>query len=497
MFDLKHYLCSSFGVDLRSLGITRIMFAFLILVDLFIRSQYLQDHYTGTGLLPLSALLEHYWKIGYVSVHILNDSYLYQCFLFVVSAFSALMLLIGWKTRFFTIVSWFLLASLNTRNPFILQAGDVLFRCLLFWAIFMPWGDRFSVDSFYKDNKPGSSRVLSAGAAAFMVQIFYMYFFTAIFKSSPVWNESYQAVYFALSMEQFSWMLGPYVYQFPQVMEVLTFWVYWAELLGPFLFFVPFKNSLFRFLGIALFLSLQTGLLLTMWLGLFPFISIASLLIFIPGTFWKRFGRVEILLDGFYKRIYNLNLRSVFRKGRIPPLNVNVLGKLSGIKTAFVVILLVYAGYWNLTTIDSNDRLEIPNGMNWIARLFRIDQKWNMFAPHPATNDGWFIVEGVTENGHKVDLLNNSKNSVYEKPGNYKDQFRNYRWRKYMRNMLIKKNEKYYPYFGDYLCRKRELYNSDNRLVSVELHYMMEKSLPGYKTEDIRQQFIFRHKCDG
>lgn len=190
-------------------------------------------------------------------------------------------------------------------------------------------------------------------------------------------------------------------------------------------------------------------------------------------------------------------MRSVFRKGRIPPLNVNVLGKLSGIKTAFVVILLVYAGYWNLTTIDSNDRLEIPNGMNWIARLFRIDQKWNMFAPHPATNDGWFIVEGVTENGHKVDLLNNSKNSVYEKPGNYKDQFRNYRWRKYMRNMLIKKNEKYYPYFGDYLCRKRELYNSDNRLVSVELHYMMEKSLPGYKTEDIRQQFIFRHKCDG
>lgn len=498
MPKIRNYLDLSISSDLRTLGLTRIIFSLLIITDLLIRWSYLSDHYTGSGVLPISALFEHYWKIGYVSVHTLSDGYLYQLILFIISLFSALMLLIGWKTKLFTIISWFLLASVNTRNPLIIQAGDVLFRCLMFWAIFMPWGERFSLDSFLrgKDKRGGSNHILSAGQAAFMFQVLFMYFFTALIKDHPVWNENYEAIYYALSMEQFSWFLGSFVYDHPGMMKALTFSVFWIELIGPFIFLIPFRNSIFRYLGILIFGMLQLGLILTMWLGLFPLISTAAILIFLPSDFWDRFKAVENFIDRIYMKVFRFTSPVRNSLPGIPSV-INLDKKwLLKLKNVFVVLLLVYVFYWNLTTLNKSP-LEIPDGMNWIARVFRIDQKWNMFAPHPVTNDGWFVIIGQMRNGDYMDLVNEKKYDGAERPDDFKSQYSNYRWRKYIRNILSGKNDEYRPYFGKYLCgnwnRKRA---ESQKLMYVEMFYMEEKTLPDYKTEKEQRKFIFKYNCE-
>ena len=134
MNSIEKSITDIFLVDIRSLSLCRILFATLLIIDLLIRSISLRAHYTNEGILPLEALFQNHWKSSYLSVHVLNGDFYYQLILFVIAIIFAFFLLIGFFTRTSTIISWFLLISMQTRNPLILQGGDVLFRCLMFWA---------------------------------------------------------------------------------------------------------------------------------------------------------------------------------------------------------------------------------------------------------------------------------------------------------------------------------------------------------------------------
>ena len=43
-------------------------------------------------------------------------------------------------------MTWFMTTSLQTRNYFVGHSGDTYLRLMLFWAIFMPLGEHFSLD---------------------------------------------------------------------------------------------------------------------------------------------------------------------------------------------------------------------------------------------------------------------------------------------------------------------------------------------------------------
>ena len=92
-------------------------------------------------------------------------------------------LLVGFYTRLATIGSWILLASLYTRAPFAVNGGDTLLLLLLFWSMFLPLGQSWSVDALRKQNDTNSNPVvLSIGSCAILIQIFLVYFCTLLFK---------------------------------------------------------------------------------------------------------------------------------------------------------------------------------------------------------------------------------------------------------------------------------------------------------------------------
>ena len=66
----------------------------------------------------------------------------------------AIALLIGWRTRPASLLSWFLLISLLARNPLIVGEGDRLLALLLLWAGFLPLGRHFSVDAITRGPHP-------------------------------------------------------------------------------------------------------------------------------------------------------------------------------------------------------------------------------------------------------------------------------------------------------------------------------------------------------
>jgi hypothetical protein len=123
---LKNKLTELFGFDLRSLAALRVAVAVLIIGDLISRSRDLEAHYTDFGVVPRSVIaLYDRWRI---SVHMMSGTWEIQAVLFAVTGALAVLLLFGYRTRLMTAVLWFLLASLDSRNPFIADGGDTLLR---------------------------------------------------------------------------------------------------------------------------------------------------------------------------------------------------------------------------------------------------------------------------------------------------------------------------------------------------------------------------------
>src|SRR5688500_13530865 len=123
-----------FSVDLRALAMLRIMLAGLLIYDLFARLGDLAAFYTDFGLLPRDVFLEKFSNSFHFSVHLAGGKVGWLALIFAIHILAAFAMLVGYRTRIATIVSWFLLISLHVRNPMILNGGDVLFRMAFFWA---------------------------------------------------------------------------------------------------------------------------------------------------------------------------------------------------------------------------------------------------------------------------------------------------------------------------------------------------------------------------
>ena len=161
---------------------------------------------------------------------------------------------------------------------------------------------------------------------------------------------------------------------------------------------------------------------------------------------------------------------------------------------AAVFLFLVLA--WNLSTIE----LLSP----WVRavltppfRLLRIDQYWNMFAPTPFRDDGWFIVPGQLANGREVDVLRPGEPLSYAKPETISQTHETpSRWRKYRERIWERAYAQHREHYARYLCRDWNVRAApDNRVLSLKLIYMLERTLPPGQSPTIEQRVLWRHDC--
>jgi hypothetical protein len=283
-----------FGLDLRSLALLRVLLAVLLLWDLGERLFDLRVFYTDDGVWPPELFARKLVPPGPISIHFVSGSLLWQGLLVAVAMAVALLLLVGWHTRLMTFLSWFLLISAHARNVAILHGGDNLLRVLLFWAIFLPLGGRYSLDAAAKLG-PVSDRararsltVLSPASFAFLFQLCMLYWFAAALKIGAEWHGEASAIWYALNVDEFTTRFGRFLLQFPALLPLLTRFTMLLEWYGPFLLFVPFYPSAIRLVLIPVFVLFHLGLGLTLELGNFPAVCCAGWLALLPGVFWDR-----------------------------------------------------------------------------------------------------------------------------------------------------------------------------------------------------------------
>ena len=286
-----------FGLDLRALALFRILLGLLLLVDLATRLTDLRVFYSDAGVLPRVDLLGRVatgstpWL---VSLHMVSGLWGVQLLLFAVAAFCAFCLMIGHRTRLFTFLSWVLLVSLHNRNLTILNAGDLLFRVLLFWSLFLPLGARCSVDAAMREPardgpEKGNDRTWSVPAFCFMAQVTILYWATALLKNHPVWTGDRTAVWYALQLDYMALPLAVLMRELPAAwLELMTRTTLHVEFLVPVLIWIPFLVGPLRLAACVVMIGMHLAFAATLQIGLFSYICSAMWLALLPPRVWDR-----------------------------------------------------------------------------------------------------------------------------------------------------------------------------------------------------------------
>lgn len=460
-----------FGADVRSLAALRIGLGLTVLIDALLRLRDCQAFYTDWGILPRSLSLPANPIEFFLSIYEISGNGTLPMIALLCTALSATAMLVGYRTRLSTMITWFLVISLHTRNPLVIQGGDTLLRAMLFWSMFLPLGACWSADASRHETR--GMHILNAGSVAFGLQVFMMYCFTVAIKlQGEAWRDG-TALYYALNVDQFISPLGQLLRAFPETLRALTPLVLGWEALGALLLYVPWKTSLFRSVAISGFLLMHLGFLLLLEVGHFPWVNMISLLFFIPSEVWDRIAPREQARTG---------------------------ARASILWQAVAAVYLIAVLQWNFATLQK--KFEVPAVVDVLISLARMDQYWHMFAPSPQKDDGWYIIEATLNNGSQRDIFpaltdfESSEPLNEAKPDSLSRRYPNERWRKYFMNLWDLQEKDKFRHLANYLCRGWNARHHDaENIEKLQIIFMLERTPPPGKIPMVRRTSLWVQTC--
>lgn len=592
-----------FSLDYRSLALMRIGMGVLLILDLIERARSLTAHYTDAGVLSRADLLTLSGNKFLISIHAMSGLGSVQAVLFVIAGIFGVMLILGYRTTLAAVVSWLLLISLQTRNPLVLQGGDIIFRVILFWMMFLPTGRAWSLDRVLnRTPRTKEKTAISPATFAYIVQIVLVYVMAGILKTGIAWHNG-TAVYYALSVDQLTTPLGEAMRSWTLFDRIATYGTVALETYGSLLYFSPVRTGLIRTIGILLFALMQIGFNASMHLGIFGGIAIVATFGLLPSYFWevpvrnvsdflRRHARrgLSIYYDsdcGFCFKMVHVLRRFLFLSpetvimpaGANPEIAALMQEKNSWVVTdgsgkqyfgfrglavvfgysplfawlkylmilpiirsigewsyrrvansrSFVCMpemeeeapsrepsarilralggacLLFLAAYVTAWNIDTTGAYLVPQNMEWIAYMTRLDQNFDMFAPTPLTEDGWIVIPAKLKNGMQIDLFKNGpmlEHDVnapvsYDKPAHVAAGYPDQRWQKYMMNLAAQDNSQYRLAYGQYLCRTwNARHSGGGTLMTFQILFEEENTPPpGAPQTPIVPITLWSHQC--
>jgi len=430
---LRSAVRSRLGIDARALAAFRIALGITLLVDLGLRARNLTAFYTDAGVLPRSALAEAYPLAARLSLHALSGAAWSVALLFVVAAAAAVALAAGHRTRTATAFSLVLLASLQARNPFVLNAGDKLLVQLLAAGLFCPLGARWSVDAVRGSaslvesvRTAREARFVGPASALLLAAAVAVYVANAVEKlRGTAWTGG-EAVGQVFRLTYLHGPLGGLLPEAPALLAAATYG--WLALLVASPLLVASAGRVRAALAGVLFAA-HLSMALTLQLGVFPLVSATALLPFFPPFVWDRVegfvgptgarlrGSVESAPVGDPR---NEGPRS--RATRVLP-DRAVRGRAAA---AVAAVLLVSLLAWNGMAVGVVDAPEPV-----AATADPTEHGWDMFAPNPSSIDARFLATATTADGDRIDALYGDPVAVDRPPSDART-YPTARWRKYL-----------------------------------------------------------------
>eukprot|EP01130_Rhizamoeba_saxonica_P007983 TRINITY_DN3225_c0_g1_i2.p1 TRINITY_DN3225_c0_g1~~TRINITY_DN3225_c0_g1_i2.p1 ORF type:complete len:522 (-),score=52.22 TRINITY_DN3225_c0_g1_i2:20-1585(-) len=462
----------AFACDLRSIALARVLAALITLLDIYLRFLVRDTIYGETGWMPCSAsrrmLKSRNWHSLAITPHIwFCELPLVNEILMLINFVAAFCMLIGYRTRTSTIVTYILLTSNNHRNYLVNNGGETVFRNILFFLMFLPTDAFFAVDNLKEKNSPwwwdvrGTStfgqepssedieeggkkksyrndifesiRVFSPATFGIVHQFLVMYWFAACHKTGEPWHngtalwrilwlELYTGAGFNIIMRSSIW-----------ICEFFTYLTMLTERGLPILMMIPIKNDKLRALlrGFNVFTVFTLHFMFWVALpriGLFGFHPTTGVMVLLPSLVWdflasrvpesfknqmkKRFSYANYNKKKRTRKVKKDRANSFLHRKKIKPL-ANIFVK------AFIIYYIIGVFSWNMKDMDAPySSLGYPKSFRTIGKLTGVAQKWSLFAPGPPSVDSWYVMKAVTVNGTELDLYNPRQNYqlTWEKP---------------------------------------------------------------------------------
>ena len=287
----RHIKYTLTGIDIRILGIYRILFGLVLFCDIISRFPIIHLFYSSKGILPTSYILSSPYKImPFTLLPAFNQEWEIQIFMFI-GLVSAFFFIIGYRTKLFQIIVSIVVLSLHNKVTTLENGGDMVVNNFIIWSLFLPLGISLSIDSIknsLKNSSEENSETLnkfksekfnyySLAYFACLMQISMIYFFNYNTKTGTTWKDLTSLHYF-FELDTFLTPLGYWAkdffsYEFKQYLTKMTLLI---ELCVPFVIFIPIFTKYIRTLCFIILFSFHLCIGLFMDIGSFSWIMIAA-----------------------------------------------------------------------------------------------------------------------------------------------------------------------------------------------------------------------------
>ncbi|GAA0530384.1 HTTM domain-containing protein [Halorubrum ejinorense] len=477
---LRFALRRRLGIDARALASFRIALGAVLLVDLALRARNLTAFYTDAGVLPRSTLAETYPLAARLSLHAVSGGSWAVAALFTVAAIAALALALGHRTRVATAASLILLASLQARNPFVLNAGDTLLLQLLGAGLLCPLGARWSVDAVRRRGSrasgapsesvsdPGNGRFVGPASALLLTSVVVVYVSNAVVKSrGTAWLEG-EAIARVFRLTYLHGPLGGFVPEWSALLAAATYG--WVALLVASPLLVAAAGRVRAALAGTL-LAAHLSMAFTLQIGVFSAISAAALLPFLPPFVWDRTERAvtdpaDRLRRFADRRFVSANPPSASLAA--PSLAVAAIGTLrdrvAAAAPAVAALLLVALVAWNGMALGL---VETPDPVASVSDP--TESGWDMFAPNPPATDALAFATATTADGGRIDALYGDR-VARDRPPSDARGYPTARWRKLLTLLAEDPDpDRVEPVLGHLCDRAAGFADDEGRVDSVSL----------------------------
>jgi len=287
-----------YGLDLRSIGLFRIAAGLTMLLDvLFFKLPAVREIYSPVGFFK-----NYYADLAtadparpfYLNLfHALGSETGVRIF-FVLCGIIYLLYAMGLCTRLLAPLSFLLFSMIRQSNPLLQLTPDLWFLFMLFFAMFLPQGDRFN---FFRRGKPtaGDNECRSFPAFALLAAVALVYFTNGYTKLGGDWftGEALRSFVLVPTTQNVG---SQWLAKQPTLLVIFEYATVLWELLVPAMLFLPWFNRPLRLLTAATIIAFHYGNLPFIFPGYYCIVATCVAAILLPDTLWDRlpFARASV-----------------------------------------------------------------------------------------------------------------------------------------------------------------------------------------------------------
>jgi hypothetical protein len=458
-----------FALDHRSVRLFRLMLGFGLVVQMISLLWSVGDFYTDDGVLSRRFLSLVGRSSGFFSPFMWSGGWWWPALLISLIALLGGLLIYDIYPRLVSLLAFLLLLSLHHRNPLIIYGVDDLAAMLTFWSIFLP-----------STRRKGEAEVFFSGVSlAVVMQVAMFYAVVGFSKSTESWWHNPIASYIALQGDALTTLAGKFFAGFPRLLEFGTRIVLICER-GLWIFLLcPGRKGAWRLAMVLPLAGMHVLFGLCMHLGLFPYFDLVLLALVTPPWFWDQFATSRHFLPPV---------------AAAPTAPVRWWEAVSEPLAMAAVAVFIWTA---LSNMPFTEKVRLSKDLRKWQASWGLTQSWQMFAPDPYRDDGWWVSVGWTESGAEVDLFSLQTGPVsFLRPRDAFLHSGGERWATFMFGLQTELMAFLRPSLVDFMCRRWGTAHREP-LVEVQLYFVGERTKPPGEPMTIKPRLMRRTSCSG